>query len=58
MGLLSSDCLAIRGNSKTPEMKNGLVWNTNNEGLLYLISKNPNYFKLIYNENGIEIWGV
>src|SRR3989344_921473 len=40
----------------TPEMKNGLVWNTKNEGLLYLLNKNPQYFKLIYNQGCIEVW--
>ena len=42
----------------TPEMKNGLVWNKNNEGLLYLLNTNPNHFNLIYNENSFEIWRV
>jgi len=42
----------------TPEMKNGLVWNRNNEGLLYLLNRNPNYFERIYNENGYEVWRV
>lgn len=40
----------------TPEMKNGLVWSKSNEGLLFLIEKNPEYFKLIYDENGYQIW--
>tara|TARA_Y100000310_G_C20520416_1_gene733373 strand:+ start:210 stop:986 length:777 start_codon:yes stop_codon:yes gene_type:complete len=42
----------------TPEMKNGLVWNTDNEGLLYLLKNNPDYFNMIYNENGFEIWRI
>ena len=42
----------------TPEMKNGLVWSSNNQGLLYLINNNQEYFKLAYNEGGVEVWGV
>jgi hypothetical protein len=42
----------------TPEMKNGLVWSKDNEGLLYLLNTNPNHFSLIYNNNGFEIWRV
>ena len=42
----------------TPEMKNGLVWNRGNEGLLYVLKNNPKYFNLIYNEKGYEIWRV
>ena len=42
----------------TPEMKNGLVWNTDNEGLLFLLKKNPDYFNLIYNQNGFEVWRI
>jgi hypothetical protein len=42
----------------TPDMKNGLVWNRNNEGLLYLFNKNPDYFYKVYDEDGFEIWRV
>jgi len=42
----------------TPEMKNGLVWSRNDEGLLYLLNNNPNYFKLIYDKNDFEIWVI
>jgi len=42
----------------TPEMKDGLVWNTNNNGLLFLLKNNPDNFNLIYNNNGYEIWGI
>lgn len=42
----------------TPEMKNGLVWNTDNEGLLYLLKNNPDYFRLTYHKNDFEIWRV
>src|SRR3989344_145911 len=40
----------------TPEMKNGLVWNRGNEGLLYVLDKNPDYFSRMYNEGGYEVW--
>jgi len=42
----------------TPEMKNGLVWSRNNEGLLYLLKNNPDVFKMIYNNEGVEIWRI
>ena len=42
----------------TPEMKKGLVWNTDNEGLLFLLKNNPDNFNSIYNKNGFEIWRV
>jgi hypothetical protein len=42
----------------TPEMKNGLVWSRNNEGLLYLLNNNPDVFRLIYDEDGVEIWRI
>ena len=42
----------------TPEMKNGLVWNKDNEGLLYVIKKNPDYFNLVYDKDGYEIWRI
>ena len=39
----------------TPEMKEGLVWSKEQEGLLFLF-RNEKTFKRIYNEEGIEIW--
>ena len=42
----------------TPEMKNGLVWNTDNEGLLFLLKNNPDYFNKMYDKNGFEIWRI
>jgi len=42
----------------TPEMKNSLVWTNRNQGLLYLIDRNPEYFRLIYNQDGVEVWRV
>ena len=42
----------------TPEMKNGLVWSGKNQGLLYLINNNQEYFNLLYNENGVEVWRI
>ncbi|MBW2993582.1 hypothetical protein KY317_03345 [Candidatus Woesearchaeota archaeon] len=39
----------------TPEMKEGLVWNKEQEGLLFLF-RNEKTFKRVYNEDGIEIW--
>ena len=35
-------------------MKNGQVWNSNDEGLLYMF-RNDRFLK-IYDTNGIEIW--
>ena len=42
----------------TDEMKKGLVWYKDNDGLLYLLKNNPNFFKKIYDENEIEIWRI
>jgi len=42
----------------TKDMKEGLVWHRDNEGLLFLLKNNPEYFKLFYNKDGIEIWRV
>ncbi len=42
----------------TPEMKNGLVWTNRNQGLLYILDRNPKYFRLVYDENGFEVWRV
>lgn len=39
------------------EMKKGLVWTREQEGLLFLL-KNSDSFKKVYDENGIEIWEV
>jgi uncharacterized membrane protein len=39
------------------EMKNGLVWEKEDEGLLFLFRNNET-FKNIYNNQGIEIWKV
>jgi hypothetical protein len=41
----------------TPEMKSGLVWKKDDEGLLFLM-KNSNRFNRIYNKNDYEIWEV
>ena len=41
----------------TEEMKRGLVWNYDDEGLLYLLP-NKDLFALKYSENGYEIWKV
>ncbi|MGC9032255.1 MAG: hypothetical protein ACP5H9_02495 [Candidatus Woesearchaeota archaeon] len=41
----------------TPEMKTGLVWNKDDEGLLFLM-KNSNRFKNLYKKNNYEIWEV
>jgi len=40
----------------TPEMKNGLVWHEEEEGLLFLF-RNKEHFENIYNKDGYEIWG-
>jgi len=40
----------------TPEMKEGLVWSNENEGLLFLF-RNKDEFKNIYNHD-IDIWEV
>lgn len=42
----------------TPEMKNGLVWSGDKEGLLHLLNINPTYFNLMYDKNGFEVWRV
>lgn len=42
----------------TKEMKEGLVWYRDNDGLLYLLKNNPKYFKEVYNENENEIWKI
>ncbi len=41
----------------TPEMKNGLVWSKENEGMLFLF-RNKNFFRQIYNSRGYEVWQV
>ena len=41
----------------TDEMKHGLVWDYDDEGLLYLLP-NKDFFSLKYSENGYEIWKV
>ena len=42
----------------TKDMKEGLVWFRDNEGLLFLLKNNPNFFNLVYDKNDIEIWRV
>jgi len=39
------------------EMKNGLVWNQPDEGLLFLL-RNDETFKNVYSDQGVEIWQV
>jgi len=41
----------------TDEMKNGLVWNKKQEGLLFLLNNNPKVFNQVYDDN-IEIWEI
>jgi len=41
----------------TPEMRSGLVWNKDDEGLLFLL-KNSETFKKVYSTYGYEIWEV
>ena len=41
----------------TNEMKHGLVWNYDDEGVLYLLP-NKDFFSLKYSENEYEIWKV
>ncbi len=41
----------------TNEMKHGLVWNYEDEGVLYLLP-NKDFFSLKYSANGYEIWKV
>jgi energy-coupling factor transporter transmembrane protein EcfT len=41
----------------TEEMKNGLVWRKPDEGLSFLFRNNET-FSLLYNESGIQIWGI
>jgi hypothetical protein len=41
----------------TPDMKSGLVWSRDNEGLRFLFTSQKT-FNRIYEKNGIEIWQV
>ena len=41
----------------TDEMRDGLVWKRENEGLLFLLG-NEEEFKNVYNRSGYEIWKV
>ncbi len=41
----------------TPEMKQGITWHREEEGLLFLL-KYSNAFKLKYNKDNIEVWEV
>jgi len=38
-----------------PQMKSGLVWNSEEEGLLFLFRNNET-FKRVYSVSGIEVW--
>ena len=42
----------------TPEMKQGLTWDAEEEGLLFVLKFSKEDFTQIYNKNGIEIWQV
>lgn len=42
----------------TPNMKNGLVWNEPEEGLLFVLEFSGNNFKRVYNNNDVEVWRV
>ena len=42
----------------TPEMKKGLVWNSEEQGLLFVLKFTPQDFEKIYKTQGIEIWRV
>ncbi len=42
----------------TPDMKDGLVWNEPEEGLLFVLKFSGNNFRRVYSQNGIEIWRV
>ena len=42
----------------TPDMKNGLVWNEPEEGLLFVLEFSGNNFKKVYNNNEVEVWRV
>jgi len=42
----------------TPEMKQGLVWNYEEDGLLFVLKFSPESFEKIYDKDGIEIWKV
>lgn len=41
----------------TPEMKRGVIWTKENQGLLFLF-RNQEFFTNIYNKNQIEIWKI
>ena len=41
----------------TPEMKDGLVWNRDDQGLLFLLRNNETFSK-VYGKDNIEIWRI
>ena len=41
----------------TPEMKELLVWQREDQGLLFLLENSEN-FKKLYQDQGIEVWQV
>jgi len=42
----------------TPEMKQGRVWQSEEQGLLFVLKFSQDEFTRIYHQNGIEIWKV
>jgi len=42
----------------TPEMKQGLAWQSEEEGLLFVLKFSQDSFTKIYSQDGIEIWKV
>lgn len=42
----------------TPEMKQGMVWQSEEQGLLFVLKFSKDEFTRIYHQNGIEIWKV
>ena len=42
----------------TPDMKNGLVWNEPEEGLLFVLKFSGDNFREVYSQEGIEVWRV
>jgi hypothetical protein len=51
------DKYSVRYIITTPDMRTGLVWSKEREGLLFLF-RNDEVFTQIYSEDGIDIWEV
>ena len=41
----------------TPEMRNGLIWSRNEEGMLFLL-KNSENFNKVFDKDNYEVWEI